>query len=127
MARHSSITRQDRAEQHKRNRITRDLTTHIGDEKANRFKHYDRLLSEASGKFGLIAELNKQVDAGGPEAVTARRRLREMKDVRYFVDKETSPGELFQPEGKRLARGSSGKADRILRGHNARKSQGKGI
>lgn len=127
MARHSSMTRQDRAELNKQNRLTRDLTKHVGDDKALKFKGYDRLLSEAENKFRMIAELTKSVDTGGPEAVTARRKLREMKDVRYFVDKDASAGDLFQPESKRLARGSSGKADRILRGHNARKSQGKGI
>ncbi|QPP21171.1 hypothetical protein AIIMSPaA1_046 [Pseudomonas phage AIIMS-Pa-A1] len=58
---------------------------------------------------------------------SARAELRKMRDVYYSTDKATTPGHYFNPKGKHFARGSEGKARNILKGHNARKSQAKGL
>ena len=130
MARHSSVSRTDRKTAENQRRITKQLTLMIGDDKSLRFKGYDRLLEDATQKFGLINSLNKEVDTNGDRAVTARRKLREMRDVKYYVDQAPAAGELHLKQGDKHhnpARGSTGRAKKLLSGHNARNNQGKGI
>lgn len=100
MARHSSVSKVDRSAQRKKDRIGNELRLMTGDNKSLRFKDYDRLLSEAEQKFGIIAALNRDVDIGGEIAVTARRKLREMKEVKYYVDKAPAAGDLHRNQSK---------------------------
>ncbi len=103
-----------------------------GECKALRFKDYDRLLTEAQHDIGIRQRLNAEVDLGGDKAVTARRKLRELRDVKYYVDAEVRPGELFNDSDAsnykaKPARGSTGKHSNLMRGKAARDNQGKGI
>lgn len=100
MARHSSVSKVDRTARRKQQRIGNDLRLMTGDCKALRFKNYDRLLSEAQHKFGIIAALNNDVDNGGERAMVASRKLREMKVVKYYVDKDVAPGDLIRNQSK---------------------------
>lgn len=132
MARHSSVSRKDRNLAKKQALIGKALSGMVGDNKRLKFtSSYDRLLADAQRDIGLRQKLNAEVDMGGERAVTARRKLRELRDVKYYVDADTKPGDLFNdPLGNhkpRLARGSSGKHDNLLRGKAARDNQGKGI
>lgn len=127
MARHSSVSRADRNAERARNRITKELCKLVGDDKSLRFKGYDRLLGEAKHHFETVAALTA---VKGDGAVTARRKLREMRDVKYFTDKAVAPGEMHQKQGDKVmnpARGTTGRAKKLLSGHNARKAQGKGL
>lgn len=127
MARHSSVSKAARNDQRAKARIETELSKLTGDDPSLRFKGYDRLLGEAKHHFETVAALSA---VKGEGAVTARRKLREMRDVKYFTDKATKPGELHQKQGGKVlnpARGSTGRAKKLLSGHNARKSQGKGI
>lgn len=130
MARHRSTPRAETNKRRKQELISKQLCRMIGDDKSLRHKGYDRLLGEAKHKFELIGALNKQADAGGESAVTARRKLREMRDVKYYVDAAPAAGELYQKQGKTIAnpaRGSTGRAKKLLSGHNARNAQAKGL
>lgn len=132
MARHSSVSRAERKTAENQRRITKQLTVMIGDDKSLRFKGYDRLLEDATQKFGLINALNSDVDTApsSDRAVTARRKLREMREVKYYVDPAPAAGELHLKQGDKThnpARGSTGRAKKLLSGHNARNNQGKGI
>ena len=61
------------------------------------------------------------------EGASGRAELKRMRDVWYDTDKRATPGQYFNPKGKAHVVGRDQKARNILRGHNARKSQGKGI
>lgn len=130
MARHSSVSRDERKTAENQRRISKQLRLMIGDDKSLRFKGYDRLLEDATQKFGLINSLNKEVDTNGDRAVTARRKLRELRDVKYYVDRAPAAGELHLKQGDKQhnpARGSTARAKKLLSGHTARNNQGKGI
>ena len=131
MARHSSVSRKDRnAAKHKAT-ISRLLTGCVGEMKALKFKDYDRLLLEAEQAVTLRNTLNALVDGGGEGAVLARQKLRALRDVKYYVDKPVSAGELHQKQGtdkpSNAARGSTGKHSNLMRGKSARDNQGTGI
>lgn len=100
MARHSSVSRTDRQASRNRDRIGNELRLMTGDNKSLRFKDYDRLLTEAQHKFGLIAALNKDVDNGGERAVVASRKLRELKVIKYYVDKDVAAGDLHRNQSQ---------------------------
>lgn len=56
----------------------------------------------------------------------SRKQLKLMREIR-FHSAPAGCGECWNPKGKALARGSSGKCERINRGHKAKLNQGKGI
>lgn len=132
MARHPSVTRKERNKREKQALISKSLMAMTGEQKSLRFKDYDRLLAEATHDIGLRQRLNAEVDKGGDKAVTARRKLRELRDVKYYVDADVKAGELHNDSESsnykaRPARGSSGKHSNLMRGKSARDNQGKGI
>lgn len=61
------------------------------------------------------------------KTVDARKQLKAMRDVWYDTDKAGTAGEFWDPKGKNKAKGSSGKCDRINRGHTAKLNQAKGL
>lgn len=131
MARHSSVSKADRNAQRAYERIGTELRKHVGDDKSLRFKSTDRLMGEAKHHFETVAELSA---VKGEAAVTARRKLREMRDVRYFTDPEPTCKNAWdtgqtkaKPSQSRPVRGSTAKHQRIMKGQAARNSQGKGI
>lgn len=95
MARHSSVSRAARNDLRNKQRIGNELRLMTGDNKSLRFKNYDRLLADAQRDIGLRIRLQSEVDLGGDKAVTARRKLRELRDVKYYVDKDVAPGDLY--------------------------------
>lgn len=81
-----------------------------------------RVANKAAKKFKLISKLRSMK---GDEAVTARRKLKEMNDSYYTTDPYyPSAGASFNPDGRRFAKGSDSKARNIQRGHDARSKQG---
>lgn len=60
---------------------------------------------------------------GTPES---RRQLKAMRTIE-IRGTTSGAGEYWNPKGKQLARGSSGKCERINRGHRAKLNQAKGI
>lgn len=84
--------------------------------------------SRVSKKCGNRATMVTELQAvKGPEAVTARRKLREMRDVWYSTDAAPSAGAAWQPNGHNSARGSQGRAKKLLSGWNAKQKQGLNI
>lgn len=84
-----------------------------------------RVQKQAAKHFKLVAKLQA---VKGPEAVTARRKLREMRDVYYSTDEfHPSAGAAWQPEGSRQARGSTGRAKKLQSGYDAKQRQGMNI
>lgn len=61
------------------------------------------------------------------EGAAGRAELKRMRDVWYDTDGRAMPGQYFNPKGKAHVVGRDQKARNILRGHNARQSQGRGI
>ncbi|UVN13031.1 hypothetical protein FBPa25_0002 [Pseudomonas phage vB_PaeP_FBPa25] len=59
--------------------------------------------------------------------VTSRKELRKMRDVRYSTDPEPMPGRYHNPDQRAFVKGSDGKARNILKGWNAKRSQGRGL
>jgi hypothetical protein len=131
MARHSSVSKQDRNAQRAYDRIGKELSKMIGDKKDLRFKTTKRLEVEAVEHFRVVKELS---EVKGEGAVTARRKLREMRDVKYYTDPEPTSKNAWdgkqtraKPGQSRPVRGSTAKHQRIMKGQAARNSQGKGI
>lgn len=84
-----------------------------------------RVAKQAAKHFKLVSKLQA---VKGPEAVTARRKLREMRDVYYTTDQyNPSAGAAWKPDGHNMARGSQGRAKKLLSGHNAKQKQGMNI
>lgn len=84
-----------------------------------------RVAKKAAAHFKLVATLQA---VKGAAAVTARRKLREMRDVHYSTDQyHPSAGAAWQPDGSRLARGSQGRAKKLLSGYTAKQKQGLNI
>uniref|UniRef100_A0AAU6W1L1 Uncharacterized protein n=3 Tax=unclassified bacterial viruses TaxID=12333 RepID=A0AAU6W1L1_9VIRU len=84
-----------------------------------------RVAKKATKHFNLVAQLQA---VKGPAAVTARRKLREMRDVYYTTDEYLpSAGAAWQPEGGNKARGSTGRAKKLQSGYDAKQRQGLNI
>lgn len=83
-----------------------------------------RAAKRAKRYFSKVQELQS---ATGAAAVGARKELKRMRDVWYNTDKRTTAGEYWNPDGKRLAKGSSGKHKRIMSGQSARNNQARGL
>lgn len=70
-----------------------------------------------------VNRLNAASDAGDKAASATLKAMR--------IDRHGSPapsaGDLWNPKGKRLAKGSSNKHNSLLRGQRARNNQAKGI
>lgn len=131
MARHSSVSKVDRNAQRAYDRIGRELSSMIGDKKDLRFKDTKRLEAEATEHFRLVKELSS---VKGEGAVTARRKLRELRDVKYYTDPEPTSKNAWdskqagsKPSQSRPVRGSTAKHQRIMKGQAARNSQAKGL
>ncbi|UOL50849.1 hypothetical protein SoKa_gp1 [Pseudomonas phage SoKa] len=131
MAKHSSISKVERQRQRDYENIGKQLRKHVGDDKSLRFKSTDRLLAEATEHFRVVGELSA---VKGEGAVTARRKLREMREVKYFTDPEPTSKNAWdtkqtkaKPGQSRPVRGSTAKHQRIMKGQSARNSQGMGI
>lgn len=63
----------------------------------------------------------------GQKSVESRKALKQMRDVWYGTDKPGCAGEYWNPKAKQLVKGSSGKCDRINRGHRAKLNQAMGL
>lgn len=84
-----------------------------------------RVAKKAAKHFRKVYELQSKK---GAEAVTARAELRRMREVYYSTDQfHPSAGAAWQPDGSRLARGSQGRAKKLLSGWNAKQKQGLNI
>lgn len=100
MARHPSVPRSVRNAAAKAKRIGDDLAKMVGDNKSLKFKDYDRLLAEAERDMGLRCRLSETASKGGEAAIVARRRLVQLRDVKYYVDKPVKPGDMYQGTDK---------------------------
>lgn len=100
MARHRSVPKTEQRKLAQQAKITADLTNMVGEQKALRFKDYDRLLAEAERDMGLRCRLSETASKGGEAAIVARRRLVQLRDVKYYVDKPVAPGDLYQGTDK---------------------------
>lgn len=60
------------------------------------------------------------------KTVEARQQLKAMRTI-TFHSAAPSAGEFWDPKGKNKAKGSSGKCERINRGHRAKLNQAKGL
>lgn len=100
MARHRSAPKAEQRKAKQQALITSDLTAMIGDNKALRFKGYDQLLKEAQRDMGLRSRLSATAAAGGEAGIIARRRLVQLRDVKYYVDKPTAAGDLYHRQVK---------------------------
>lgn len=58
--------------------------------------------------------------------IEARQQLKAMRVI-TFHSAPVSAGEFWDPKGKNKAKGSSGKCERINRGHKAKLNQAKGL
>lgn len=83
-----------------------------------------RVAKKAAAYFKLVQKLQT---VKGAEAVTARRKLREMREVYYSTDPRPSAGAAWQPDGSNMARGSTGRAKKLQSGYDARQKQGMNI
>lgn len=100
MARHPSVSRKDRNAAAKRQQIGDNLAKMFGEQKSLKFKDYDRLLADATHDMGLRCRLSDTATKGGEAAIVARRRLVQLRDVKYYVDKPVAAGDLYQNELK---------------------------
>lgn len=74
-----------------------------------------RVAKKAAKHFTKVAKLQTMGAAG-------RAELRKMREVYYDTDPfHPSVGAAWNPEGKKKARGSSAKCDRINSAHRAKK------
>lgn len=76
-----------------------------------------KVAKKAAKYFSKVADLQSKK---GAEAVGARKELKRMRDVWYDTDGKPSAGAAWNPTGKRSARGSSAKCDRINSGLRAK-------
>lgn len=127
MARHSSVSRASRHAARRVNKIAGDMQA-MPAVKSDRWQTADQLLARAQRHFALVAELAAE------NTVTSRRKLREMRDVKYDTDPEpTCKGawDSNAAKGKvsklRQVIGRDGKHQRIMKGQSARNSQAKGL
>ena len=100
MARHPSVSRKDRNAAKKRKQIGDNLAKMYGEQKALKFKDYDQLLAEAERDMGIRCRLSDTASNGGEDAIVARRRLVQLRDVKYYVDKPVAAGDLYQDTDK---------------------------
>lgn len=63
----------------------------------------------------------------GPEAVTARKELKRMRDSYYSTDARPSAGQAWKPDGHNMARGSTGRTKKMQSGYDAKRKQGMNI
>lgn len=78
-----------------------------------------RVAKKAAKHFAKVALLQSKK---GEEGVAARKELKRMRDVHYDTDPfYPSAGAAWNPKGKKVARGSSAKCDRINSAHRAKK------
>lgn len=78
-----------------------------------------RVAKRAAKHFAKIAKLQSKK---GEEGIAARKELNRMRDSYYDTDPfYPSAGAAWNPKGKKLAKGSSAKCDRINSAHNAKK------
>ncbi len=125
MARHSSTPRAIRDERRKQAHIGAELRK-IPAIKSDRWMSAERLKDNATKHFELIAALHKRNDP------TARRKLREMRDVTYDTDPAPTCRGAWDDKAKkgkqsRPVIGRDGKHQRIMKGQSARNSQAKGL
>lgn len=73
---------------------------------------------------GRRAQKVARLQADGDSA--ARAELKRMRDIRFGAPAKGA-GELWNPKGKQLAKGSSTKCDQINRGHRAKANQARGL
>lgn len=84
-----------------------------------------RVAKQAAKHFKLVQKLQA---VKGPEAVTARRQLKAMRDVYYSTDQYLpTAGAAWQPEGGNRARGSVGRTKKLQSGYDAKQRQGMNI
>jgi hypothetical protein len=128
MARHSSVSRSDRNKARLKDKLESLLKNECPAVKSDRWQTVDKLEARATAHFTIVASLHERNDP------TARRKLREMREVKYDTDPEpTCKGawDLNAAKGKvsklRQVIGRDGKHQRILKGHSARNSQAKGL
>lgn len=126
MPRHSSVSKTERAEQRKQSNIENELRG-IRAVKSDRFATYDRLLGTATHHFQLVAKLQAE------NSVTSRRKLRELREVRYDTDPDATEKGAWDEQAakgkasKRAVIGRDGKHQRIMKGQTARNNQAKGL
>lgn len=89
-------------------------------QKREHHRKWDAEAERCGRKFQLIDHLKAERT---PES---RKALKAMMEIRVSYAAPTA-GAAWNPKGKRVARGSSNKCDRINRGHRAKLNQGKGI
>jgi hypothetical protein len=127
MSKHSSVSKTQRAAARLTERRAAELQA-MPAVKSDRWQTADQLLARAQRHFHLVAELTAE------NTVTSRRKLREMREVKYDTDPEpTCKGawDSNAAKGKvsklRQVIGRDGKHQRIMKGQSARNSQAQGI
>ncbi len=100
MARHRSVPKAEQRKLQQQQQITDSLTKMIGDCKPLRYKGYDQLLKEAQRDMGLRSRLSQTAADGGEAGIVARRRLAQLRDVKYYVDKPVTAGDLYHSQVK---------------------------
>lgn len=125
MARHSSTPRAERDAARKTATMGAELRK-IPAVKSDRWMSAERLHDNAHRHFELVAALHKRNDP------TARRKLRELREVRYDTDPEPTCKGAWDDAVKKGKRsrpvaGRDAKHQRIMAGQNARNSQAKGL
>ena len=126
MARHSSVSRADRKADRAKEQIATELQKIVA-VKSDRFTSYDRLLTGAAHHFELVAKLQSE------NSVSSRRKLRELRDIKYDTDPEPSSDGMYDVQAakgkvsKRAVIGRDGKHQRIMKGQTARNNQAKGL
>lgn len=126
MARHATVSKAERVLDRSKVKIQRELRK-IPAVTSDRFTTFDRMLTASKHHFELVAKL--QAD----NTVTSRRKLREMREVRYDTDPAATADGAWDAEAakgkasKRAVIGRDGKHQRIMKGQTARNNQGLGI
>lgn len=127
MARHSSVSRAERKARRSADQLQTELQA-LPAVKSDRWQTADQLLARAQRHFQLVAQLTAE------NTVTSRRKLREMRDVKYDTDPEPTckgawDGNAAKGKVSKLRQviGRDGKHQRIMKGQSARNSQAQGI
>ena len=126
MARHSSVSRTERSAAHAKTKIQNELRK-LPAVKSDRFTTFERMLTGSQHHFELVAKLQAE------NSTTSRRKLREMREVRYDTDPAPTADGAWDDQaakGKKSKRpviGRDGKHQRIMKGQTARNNQAKGL
>lgn len=126
MARHSSVSKKDRHAAALTASLSNKLQKECPAVKSDRWQSVDKLEQRATAHFTIVDALHKRNDP------TARRKLREMRDVQYDTDPAPSARGAWDDAAKkgkqsRPVAGRDGKHQQIMKGQSARQSQAKGI